>query len=117
MKKRSSQSIKTVILAGVLLVLAALLFVIAGMLLKHTCAGESAPLPTQEPIYTPAPTPVDIYAYYDWTEMTEIRVYDHRADKLITMPLEEYVIGVASGEMPVRYEFEALKAQAVATRT
>ena len=117
MKKDRSLSIKTIILAGVLLVLSALLFWIAAMLVRRTCAEEAAPIPTQEPIYTPAPTPVDIYAYYDWTDKTEIRVYDHRADKLITMPLEEYVIGVASGEMPVRYEFEALKAQAVATRT
>ena len=72
---------------------------------------------TPEPIYTPAPTPIDLYAYYDWVETTTIRVYDHRADKLLTMNLEEYVVGVASGEMPVSYEFEALKAQAVATRT
>ena len=118
MKRYREHSIKTVLLSGVLLLLAALLFVIAVLLLKGTCKAEPLPdAPTQEPFYTPSTTPVDIYAYYEWTDTTEIRVYDHRADKLITMPLEEYVIGVASGEMPVRYELEALKAQAIATRT
>ena len=33
------------------------------------------------------------------------------------VPLEEYVIGVVSAEMPVSFASEALKAQAVASRT
>ncbi len=33
------------------------------------------------------------------------------------IPLEEYVVGVVSGEMPVSFELEALKAQSVASRT
>ncbi|MGL4372925.1 MAG: stage II sporulation protein D [Turicibacter sp.] len=33
------------------------------------------------------------------------------------LPLEEYIMGVVSGEMPASYEIEALKAQAVAART
>ena len=66
---------------------------------------------------TPAPTLLDLYTYFDWTETTQIKVYDHRADKLVDMDLEAYIVGVVSAEMPVRYEFEALKAQAVASRT
>jgi len=31
--------------------------------------------------------------------------------------LEEYIIGVVAGEMPASFEMEALKAQAVASRT
>ena len=39
-------------------------------------------------------------------------------DETITeMDLEEYVIGVVAGEMPASFEKEALKAQAVASRT
>lgn len=34
-----------------------------------------------------------------------------------TLPLEEYVVGVVAGEMPVSFELEALKAQSVASRT
>ena len=33
------------------------------------------------------------------------------------IPLEEYVVGVVAGEMPVSFELEALKAQSVASRT
>lgn len=46
-----------------------------------------------------------------------IRVYNHRADTVETLPLETYVLGVLAGEMPASYELEALKAQAVAART
>lgn len=34
-----------------------------------------------------------------------------------SVPLEEYVVGVVAGEMPVSFEMEALKAQSVASRT
>lgn len=117
MKTEKAHPFKLLTLSGVLVVLCVLLFALLGASCRGMCAADAPAKPTQEPIYTPAPTPVDIYAYYQWPDTTEIRVYDHRADKLITMSLEEYVIGVVSGEMPVRYEFEALKAQAVATRT
>ncbi|MFR7590684.1 MAG: stage II sporulation protein D [Longibaculum sp.] len=38
-------------------------------------------------------------------------------EKTLSIPLEEYVVGVIAGEMPVSFELEALKAQAVAART
>jgi stage II sporulation protein D len=37
--------------------------------------------------------------------------------KLVTMPLEEYVVGVVAAEMPVNFDTEALKSQAIAART
>ena len=47
-----------------------------------------------------------------------LQMYNHRNKNIIeTIPLEKYLIGVLSGEMPVSYELEALKAQAVAART
>lgn len=48
---------------------------------------------------------------------TMISMYNHWEKKLVRMPLEEYLVGVVSGEMPVSFELEALKAQAVAART
>ena len=36
---------------------------------------------------------------------------------IVDMDIEEYLVGVVAGEMPVSYEIEALKAQAVAART
>ena len=38
-------------------------------------------------------------------------------DKLLTVELEEYIIGVVAGEMPASFSEEALKAQAIASRT
>ena len=34
-----------------------------------------------------------------------------------SLPLETYLVGVVSGEMPASFELEALKAQAIAART
>lgn len=47
---------------------------------------------------------------------TEIRVLNSD-NNIITMDLEDYLIGVVSSEVPVSFEEEALKAQAVASRT
>ena len=38
-------------------------------------------------------------------------------DKLLTVDIEEYIIGVVAGEMPALFHVEALKAQAIASRT
>ena len=38
-------------------------------------------------------------------------------NEVISLDLEEYIIGVVAGEMPLSFEEEALKAQAVASRT
>lgn len=46
-----------------------------------------------------------------------IKVHITNTDKIIEIPLEEYVKSVVSGEMPVSFEIEALKSQAVAART
>lgn len=37
--------------------------------------------------------------------------------QIITLPLEEYLIGVVAAEMPASFHLEALKAQAIAART
>ena len=46
-----------------------------------------------------------------------VPVYRHASKEVIRVPIEEYVTGVVSGEMPGSFETEALKAQAVAART
>ncbi len=48
---------------------------------------------------------------------TKVRVKRLKKDIIETIPLEEYVSGVIAGEMPVSFDIEALKAQAVASRT
>ena len=48
---------------------------------------------------------------------TIVRVKRQKTDKIENIPLEKYLIGVLAGEMPISYNIEALKAQAVAART
>lgn len=47
----------------------------------------------------------------------DIKVLITKKNKIETMCLEEYIIGVVAAEMPAEYNIEALKAQAVAART
>lgn len=46
-----------------------------------------------------------------------VRVRLTESEKIITLPLEEYLFGVVAAEMPALYEVEALKAQTVAAYT
>lgn len=46
-----------------------------------------------------------------------VRVYKEKDNKIINVPIEEYITGVVAGEMPATFEIEALKAQAVASRS
>jgi stage II sporulation protein D len=50
-------------------------------------------------------------------EISKIKVFITEENRVEEMNLEDYVRGVLSGEMPVSFETEALKAQAVAART
>jgi stage II sporulation protein D len=47
----------------------------------------------------------------------KVRVKKTQTNEIISIPIEDYVIGVLAGEMPVNFEIEALKAQAVASRS
>lgn len=104
-----------VLLLGLLAVLVCLLLFLRGQHRASTASTE--PVATQEPIDSPAPTPIDLYAYYEWVETVRVPVYDHRADELTEMDLEAYIVGVVAAEMPASYSLEALKAQAIASRT
>lgn len=124
MKRKKQNPIKLIGMCLALFVLLVLLFLLMRLVLSDPKAEERAscgPQFNEKPgeigTVTPEPTIVDLYAYFDWTETTKIKVYDHRADKLVDMDLEEYIVGVVSAEMPAYYSFEALKAQAVASRT
>ena len=54
---------------------------------------------------------------YGLVSNTTIKVKRLKKDSIEEIPLEEYVIGVVAGEMPATFNIEALKAQAVASRT
>ncbi len=52
-----------------------------------------------------------------YEETISIRVNQTRKNKIVELDLEDYVRGVLAGEMPISFDLEALKAQAVAART
>ena len=47
----------------------------------------------------------------------KIRVKRTKTNEVVEVPIEEYVTGVVAGEMPASFNIEALKSQAVASRT
>ena len=54
---------------------------------------------------------------FNYTSNKIVRVKKEDTGEIIKVPLEEYVYGVVSSEMPASFNEEALKAQAVASRT
>lgn len=46
-----------------------------------------------------------------------VRVKQTDSEEVIKIPFEDYIVGVLAGEMPISFEIEALKAQAVAARS
>ena len=54
---------------------------------------------------------------YHYINSDVVRVKDDATGEVSKVPLEDYVKGVLAGEMPVSFEIEALKAQAVASRS
>lgn len=54
---------------------------------------------------------------FNFSENSVVRVYREETGTIDVVPIEEYVVGVLAGEMPINFEIEALKAQAVASRS
>ena len=54
---------------------------------------------------------------FNYITNNTIRVKNEKTSQIITIPFEEYIKGVVAGEMPANFELEALKAQAVASRS
>lgn len=54
---------------------------------------------------------------FQFSSNTMVRILRSKTGKIEVVPLEEYIIGVVAGEMPVSFSLEALKAQAVASRS
>ena len=50
-------------------------------------------------------------------EPLKINVVNNKTGEIINLDLENYIIGVVAGEMPASFDVEALKAQAIASRT
>lgn len=57
------------------------------------------------------------YKTVELVSNTSIRVKRLKSNKVEKIPIEEYVVGVIAGEMPTTFHIEAMKAQAVASRS
>ena len=57
------------------------------------------------------------YTPYDYKEYSTIKLLHTKSNTIEEIPLDEYLYGVVSAEMPVDYDIEALKAQAIVART
>ncbi|NLM25934.1 MAG: stage II sporulation protein D [Firmicutes bacterium] len=57
------------------------------------------------------------FAWEDTTNIPVVQVWNTQTNSLMKMSLEDYVKGVVAAEMPIHFDLEALKAQAVAART
>ena len=54
---------------------------------------------------------------YEYSKFGTIRLYHSKTGEVEELPIDEYLHGVVSSEMPASYDIEALKAQAVVART
>lgn len=54
---------------------------------------------------------------YTYSQYGTIRLFHSKTNEIEELPIDEYLYGVVSAEMPAHYEMEALKAQAVVART
>lgn len=54
---------------------------------------------------------------YDYSKFEKIKLYHKSTGEIEELPIDEYLYGTVSAEMPVNYELEALKAQAIVART
>lgn len=60
---------------------------------------------------------VETASIYDYKEYKNVKLLHSKTGEIEELPLDEYLYGVVSSEMPVSFEEEALKAQSVVART
>ena len=86
---------------------------------ETTAPVTTAPETTAAPETTPSSTDPDenTSGGYIGCDAKYIKVYIKSTGKYETMLMGDYIVGVIAAEMPLRFGIEALKAQAVASRT
>lgn len=92
-----------------ILILLCILFLLPSIFTKKKDAAnenEEINNQTEEPIVE-----------YDYSKYSTIKLYHNKTGEIENLPIDVYLYGVVSGEMPVSYEMEALKAQAIVART
>lgn len=94
--------------------LVVLTFVIPVFFTKITV--ESSSLVSSEQ-HVPVGQSEPVKEKYDYGNYNTIKLLHTKTNSIEEIPLDEYLYGVVSAEMPVDFELEALKAQAIVART
>ena len=71
----------------------------------------------KEPQITQNVDTMQTNASYDYKEYSNIKLLHKKNNEIQEIPIDEYLYGVVSAEMPASFEEEALKAQAIVART
>ena len=61
--------------------------------------------------------PMAIYKEFNYGDYSTIKLLHKDTNEIEELPLDIYLYGVVSAEMPATFEMEALKAQAIVART
>ena len=84
---------------------------------REASSDQRAEGTAQEPLPSKSRTDESKSAFLGDYDRMWVRVYLVEDKRIEKMPIELYVRGVIAGEMPIDFELEALKAQAIAART
>lgn len=89
-----------------------LLIIIIAKLFKIGFYQESVQTSSNEALYEKIP-----YKEFNYGDYKTVKLLHTSTGEIEELPLDIYLYGVVSGEMPASFEMEALKAQAIVART
>lgn len=74
-------------------------------------------LAKEEPPQEPSPTQNEAEQTYNYNKYGTIKLLHKKTGEIEEIPIDTYLLGVVSAEMPANFEQEALNAQAIVART
>lgn len=94
-----------------------IIFILIIFVLPAICTRKTVNTSADTNSYEENSSNTDDIPVYDYSNYGTIRLYHSKTDSIEELPIDEYLYGVVSAEMPATYEIEALKAQAIVSRT
>ena len=100
-----------------LLIFIIIIFVIPAVCTRKSIEASTATEEKQDRQQVTGEENVEEIKTYDYSKYGTIKLYHTKTQQIEELPIDEYLYGVVSAEMPANYEIEALKAQAIVART
>lgn len=94
-----------------------IIFILIIFVLPAICTRKTVNTSANTNSYEEGSSNIDDIPVYDYSNYGTIKLYHSKTDSIEELPIDEYLYGVVSAEMPATYEIEALKAQAIVSRT